>query len=160
MNFDLVGPADDSEYARSVCERAKTITNVTLHGPASRESVPEFYKKAKIVCCTSDFEGFPNIFLEAWSHGLPVVSTFDPDNLIVNKEMGIVARDVKGFAFGIRTLLSDSRRWQQASESARRYYLENHTIDAVMPRFENVFKEIMNSTQNFACEERKKIICQ
>jgi glycosyltransferase involved in cell wall biosynthesis len=141
LNFDLVGPAADTEYARSVCRRAKTIANITLHGPASRDFISKFYKNARIMCCTSDFEGFPNTFLEAWSYGLPIVSTFDPDNLVINKAMGIVARDVKGLASGIRMLLRDSEQWQQASKAARQYYLENHTIDAVMSRFENIFKE-------------------
>jgi len=148
LNFDLVGPAGDSEYARGICRRAESIANVTLHGPATRQSVPNFYRKARILCCTSDFEGFPNTFLEAWSYGLPIVSTFDPDNLIVENELGIVARGVNGLASGIRTLLGDSKLWRQASEAVRRYYLENHTIDSVMPRFENVFKDIMNATQS------------
>jgi len=148
LRFDLVGPADDSEYARSVWERAKTISNVTLHGPASRGRVSEFYKNSGVMCCTSDFEGFPNTFLEAWSYGVPIVTTFDPDDLIVNNDMGIVARDVEGLASGICMLLGDSQRWQQASEAARRYYLENHTIDAVMPKFEKVFNEVTNTTQN------------
>jgi len=148
LDFDIVGPPADTEYARGVCDRAKTITNVTLHGPAARESVPEFYKKAKLMCCTSDFEGFPNTFLEAWSYGLPIVSTFDPDNLIIDKDMGIVAPNTEGLASGIRSLLADWERWQQTSEAARRYYLENHTIDAVMPRFESIFRELMNTTQH------------
>jgi glycosyltransferase involved in cell wall biosynthesis len=145
LNFDLVGPGDDTEYARSIHQRAKAIVNVTLHGPASRDCVSKFYKNSRLMCCTSDFEGFPNTFIEAWSYGLPIISTFDPDNLIINKAMGIVDRDVKGLASGIRILLNNSQQWQQASEAARQYYLENHTIDAVMPRFENVFKEVMNS---------------
>jgi len=148
LKFDLVGPADDSEYVRGVCRRAQTIANVTLHGPATREDVPEFYRKAKIMCCTPDFEDFPNTFLEAWSHGLPIVSTFDPDNLIAENELGVVARDVEGLAAGIRTLLGDSQRWQLASEAARRYYLENHTIDVAMPRFESVFNEVMDAKQS------------
>lgn len=135
------------------CRRAKTIANVILHGPAIRGSVPEFYKKARIMCCTSDFEGFLNTFLEAWSYGFPMLSTFDPVNLIVNKNMGIVARDVKGLATGIRTFLGDPQHWRQASEAARRYYLENHTIDAVMPRFENIFNEIMNTTQSVSLKK-------
>ena len=146
LHFDLVGPAGDSEYARSVCRRARTIANVTLHGPASRDRVSEFYKAARIMCCTSDFEGFPNTFLEAWSYGVPIVTTFDPDNLIIDKDMGIVGRNVEGLASGIRSLLADSKRWQRASEATRQYYLDNHTIDSVMPRFESIFREIMNAT--------------
>jgi glycosyltransferase involved in cell wall biosynthesis len=146
LHFDLVGPAADNGYARSVWERAKNISNVTLHGPASRGRVSEFYKNSGVMCCTSDFEGFPNTFLEAWSYGVPIVTTFDPDNLIARNELGIVAQNVKGLESGIRTLLGDSQQWQQASHAARRYYLGNHTTDAVMPKFEKVFSEIINTT--------------
>ena len=145
LNFDLVGPAADTEYARSVCERAKTISNVTVHGPASRESVPEFYEKAKIMCCTSDFEGFPNTFLEAWSHGLPIVSTFDPDNLISEKGLGKVSNDVCELADGIRELLDSPEQWRDASRSARAYYVENHAVDTAMERFEGVFLDAMDN---------------
>jgi glycosyltransferase involved in cell wall biosynthesis len=142
LSFDFVGPQDGSDYARDVCDRAKTIANIKLHGPATREQVSEFYTKAKIFCCTSDFEGFPNTFIEAWSFGLPIVSTFNPDNLLVAENMGIVAQDIKGLAAGIRKLLSEPQRWQQASQNSRRYYLENHTVDAVMAKFEQEFINI------------------
>jgi glycosyltransferase involved in cell wall biosynthesis len=145
VNFDFVGPAADTEYCRRVCERAKTLRNVVLHGPAARERVSEFYRKARIMCCTSDYEGFPNTFLEAWSYGLPIVSTFDPDHLIVQNNMGIVASDQQELVSGIRMFLGDSQRWRQASQAARQYYLCNHTVDSVMPRFENVFREVMNN---------------
>ncbi len=95
------------------------------------------------MCCTSDFEGFPNTFLEAWSHGLPVVSTFDPDDLIAKRDMGTVADDVPGLVSGIRGLLTSQQRWSEASKNARRYYLENHAVDKVMPRFERVFLDVL-----------------
>lgn len=142
LNFDFVGPAADTEYARNVCRRAKTISNVTVHGSATRESVPEFYKQAKILCCTSDSEGFPNTFLEAWSHGLPIVSTFDPDNLIADKGLGMVAQDVPGLAVEIRNLCSSLDQWREISQRVRQYYLENHTVDTVMPKFEKVFIDV------------------
>jgi len=160
VGFDLVGPPADTEYARSVCQRAKSIPNVTFHGPVERENVPEYYKKAAIMCCTSDFEGFPNTFLEAWSYGLPIVSTFDPDNLIEEKKLGVVAQSTEGLASGIRAILGDSKRWHQASENAREYYSNNHTTDSVIPKFEKVFEEVMNSTENVDRVERKKIACQ
>ena len=148
LHFDLVGPAADNGYARSVWERAKNISNVTLHGPTSRDRVSEFYRNAALLCCTSDFEGFPNTFLEAWSYGVPIVTTFDPDNLVAEKGLGRVGKDVRELAAGIRELLGSPEKWSKASQSARAYYLENHTIDAVMPKFEKVFNEIMNTTQN------------
>lgn len=144
LNFDLVGPVYDSEYARSVCRRAKTLANVTLHGPATRECVPEFYRMAKIMCCTSDFEGFPNTFLEAWSYGLPIVSTFDPDGIIAKNGLGAVREDVPRLVVGIRNILNSPDLWRVASLAARKYYVENHTLDGAMRRFERVFLDAVN----------------
>ena len=137
--FDFVGPTGDTAYARDVVERAKRVSNLTVHGPASRYEVSEFYKAASLMCCTSDFEGFPNTFLEAWSHGLPIVSTFDPDGLIAEKGLGVAADSISGLIDGVRLLLTSPNIWQRASQAAREYYVQNHTVEAVLPKFEKVF---------------------
>jgi len=139
LSFDIVGPAGNSEYARTVCDRAKTIANVILHGRVSRDRVSEFYRKAGVLCCTSDFEGFPNTFLEAWSYGLPVVTTFDPDNLIAGRGLGRVGKDVYELASCINELLDSREARRKVSQAARAYYLENHTVETAMARFEREF---------------------
>lgn len=146
LSFDLVGPQDSSELTRQSCLRAKAMANVTLHGPISRDRVPEFYKRAGALCCTSDYEGFPNTFLEAWSHGVPVVSTVDPDNLIATKGLGKVGRDVSELAVGLRQVLDSPDSWRKASESARAYYVQNHAVDKVMKRFGVVFSDDLDQT--------------
>lgn len=143
LNFDLVGPAVDSEYASGICQRAKSLSNVVCHGRVPRARMPELYRRAKIVCCTSKSEGFPNTFLEAWSYGLPIVSTFDPDNLIVEKGLGRVGADTSQLEDGVRELLNSPGAWQKASRCARQYYMSTHTIEAAMPRFEGVFLEVL-----------------
>jgi len=160
LRFDLVGPAADTEYARRICERATGMANVVLCGPAARDQVPRFYRRAQVMCCTSGFEGFPNTFLEAWSHGLPIVSTFDPDQLIADNGMGIVAQDQQGLVSGIRILLTDRQRWQHASRAARQYYLDNHTVDSVMARFERVFRQVMSRNSHDGSEIERVGICQ
>ena len=127
MVFDLVGPVADSAYAKAVFERARQIANIAAHGPVTRDRVPEFYRRASCMCCTSAFEGFPNTFLEAWSHGLPIVSTFDPDGLVVGRGLGAVAEDVPALAAALRRLFGRP---------------ENHTVEAVMPKFERVLLEV------------------
>lgn len=140
--FDLVGPYEGSEDAAAVVARARDVANIQVHGPAARDEVPGFYQRASCMVCTSAFEGFPNTFLEAWSHGLPIVSTFDPDDLIATRNLGRVAADVPGLAAGLRDLLTSPPQWREASRNARAYYVANHAVDVVMPKFERIFLEL------------------
>jgi len=139
LSFDLVGPFYSDEYAQGVAHRARQIPNVQLHGAVSRDRVPALYENAACFCCTSDFEGFPNTFLEAWSHGLPIVSTFDPDSVIQKHKLGAVARDVPEMTAALRGLLQSSERYAEASRNARQYVWEHHRLEAVQPKFEDVF---------------------
>lgn len=145
FNFDVVGPADGSKYATDICDRARALPNLTLHGAIPRARMPEFYRQAACLCCTSVVEGFPNTFLEAWSHGLPIVSTFDPDQLIVERQLGMAAEDTAGLAAGIRRLINSPEEWRQISARARRYYVENHTVDVTMPRFVELFMDTFHA---------------
>ena len=140
--FDLVGPIGQNEYVRGVVEQAQRVGNIRVHGPVAFDQVSNFYRKATCVVCTSAFEGFPNTFLEAWSHGLPVVTTFDPDGLVVGRGLGAVAEDVPALAAALRQLFGRPELWRRASGNARRYYLENHAAERVMPKFERVFLEV------------------
>jgi glycosyltransferase involved in cell wall biosynthesis len=140
--IDLAGPPDNNEYGRRMYEEAKKVPNITVHGLVGRDRLPEFFKRAACLCCTSAREGFPNTFLEAWSHGLPVVSTFDPDGLIATRGLGVAADDVPGLIAGIRGLVSSPERYRRASDSARRYFVENHMFDGAMGRFERVFLDV------------------
>jgi len=139
FHFDFVGPQDGTDYAKRICQQAEELSNVTVHGPVSRDRVSDFYRRATCLCCTSDFEGFPNTFLEAWCMGLPIVSTFDPDNLIARKGLGHIAKEIDGLSQAIRNLAASSSEWLAASANARKYYVENHTVEAILPRFEEAF---------------------
>ena len=140
--FDIVGdPNAKSSYARAIRERSKQLPNVTMHGSIPYRLMDEMYRQSAILLCTSSTEGFPNTFLEAWSRARPVVSTFDPDGLIAERGLGVAAVDVPGLIAGLRGLLASPERWHQASRNAYRYCMENHTVDAVMPRLERIFHD-------------------
>jgi len=141
LSFDLVGPGDDA-YARRLRARAARAANVTVHGGVTRPDTVRFYEAASALVCTSDREGFPNTFLEAWSHGVPVVSTVDPDGLIAERGLGAVGPDVPSLAAALRGLLAEPGRWRAASESSRDYYRANHSVEHVLTRFERLFLEV------------------
>jgi len=145
ITFDLAGPFYTDDYAQKVLRRAHQIGNVIVHGAVSRDRVAEFFQRAACMCCTSDYEGFPNTFLEAWSFGLPIVSTFDPDSSIERRELGMVAKTVPELRLALQSLLSSPGVYRKLSANARQYFLQNHTFDAVLPRYEEVFKNVMNA---------------
>ena len=147
LRFNFVGPVSEEErdYAEKILERARAVPNVTVHGPVSRDRVSEFMKRASCMLCTPDYEGFPNTYLEAWSFGVPVISTFDPDNLIAKFALGRVGRTVNELISGIRDLLNSAENYRVASENARRYYLQNHAEELVIATWEALFLDALRS---------------
>lgn len=141
LRFDLVGPAGDAPYSREILERAGRCHNLRVRGAVPRGEVAAHFRNAACLCSTSDVEGFPNTFLEAWSHGVPVVSTIDPDGLILGKGLGAVARTVPELAAALREVASSPERWVGMSVRSRRYFLETHHVPVVMPRMERILLE-------------------
>lgn len=145
--FDVVGgPNAPSSYATGLIERARGIANVTLHGRVSDERLAEIYRGASLLCCTSVFEGFPNAFLEAWSLGIPLVSTHDPDGMVARHGLGVIGDDVASLSAGVQTLLGSRERFAGVSQSVRHYYLENHRVEAVLSRVEDALLSTLDTT--------------
>jgi glycosyltransferase involved in cell wall biosynthesis len=145
--FEVGGEATGkvgNDYAQPILPAVASLPNIILHGRINREEMPGFYSRIHLFCCTSAYEGFPNTFLEAWSHGLPIVSTFDPDGLIAEHELGKAATDVASLVDSIRYYMEKPEKWEASSTRPRNYFLQNHTVDEVMARFEQVFMNTLN----------------
>jgi glycosyltransferase involved in cell wall biosynthesis len=141
--FDIIGAENTpSPYGLDISKRANELPNVTMHGRVQHDDMGKFYKHASLLCSTSKHEGFPNVYLEAWSTGLPIVSTFDPDSVIEKHNMGIIAKDRESLIEAIETLLKPTEH-AKASEAALRYFNQNHALDASMEKFSEAFKEVL-----------------
>jgi glycosyltransferase involved in cell wall biosynthesis len=141
--FDVAGAANaHTDYARALLNRAESIPNVVIHGRVTDHELEALYRCARLLCCTSIFEGFPNTFLEAWSIGLPIVSTFDPDNIIASEGLGKKACSVDAICQDISAFIENQRDWQTASAAAKIYFNSHHTLEAVMPKFVELFQKL------------------
>lgn len=147
VQFNVLGGdlADAERYCRSLDTAAEypMPPNVKFNGVQSRELVQTFLDEAAALLCTSEVEGFPNTFLEAWSGGLPVVSTFDPDGVIKTEALGAVASGVDQLSREIQRLLTDESYWRQCSSNARRHFEQHHTICAVGDAYESLLDELV-----------------
>lgn len=142
----VVGGANaPTAYANELVARAEAMPNVVMHGVVPFENMGDMYARASVLVSSSVVEGFPTIFMEAWARGIPVVTTFDPDNLVADHELGAVAVDSPGLVRGVRALLDDPQRWRQCSINAKRFFADHHTVEAAVRTYESVLTKLCPS---------------
>jgi glycosyltransferase involved in cell wall biosynthesis len=143
ITFDVVGSSnEDSGYAAALVRQARSLPNVRLHGRVLHREMTHFYRRASLLCNTSVSEGFPNVFLEAWSAGLPVVSTVDPDGVIAAHGLGGVGPTPDRLAQRVREITASPADWRRCSDAARAYVRAHHALSPTMSQFEQVFQDL------------------
>lgn len=109
LRFAIVGGSVPSgeDYFQRVAAEAKTLPNVLLTGAVPYDAIGDWFERSRLHVNTSDSEGFPNTFLQAWIRCVPVVSFFDPDGLIERRDLGQRCVDTDGMCAAIERLLSN-----------------------------------------------------
>jgi glycosyltransferase involved in cell wall biosynthesis len=123
LQFHIIGgpmPGSESLY-EAVRAEALGLPNVRFHGPVPYHEVGEFYERARVFVGTSEIEGFPNTYLQAWARGTPVVAFLDPEQLIARNGMGRAVTNVSEMCAQIVALSADARAWEAASQRSREY---------------------------------------
>lgn len=112
--FVLVGGSargrEGRAYFSRIARQAESLSNVLMTGTVPYEEVGTWFDRARLHVNTSDYEGFPNTFLQAWVRRVPVVSFFDPDHLIERRGLGRRCRDLDDLCSAVDELLGDPRQ--------------------------------------------------
>jgi glycosyltransferase involved in cell wall biosynthesis len=98
---------------------------------------------AAILLSTSDVEGFPNTFVQAWSSGTPVVSIrIDPDNIIEHMRLGAVVGNSDRAVHEIAALMHSPERRDAIAARAIAFVRENYGARRVV----GLFNRAVNGT--------------
>ena len=109
------------ELFDAVRAEALSLPNVHFHGPVPYHEVGSYFERARVLIHTSEIEGFPNTYLQAWSHGTPVVAFLDPRQLLSRERLGNVVADLPQMISALTTLSRDSQAWEAASRRSQEY---------------------------------------
>ena len=123
LRFHIIGgpmPGSENLYEQ-VRAAALQLPNVHFHGPIPYQEVGTFYERARVFVGTSEIEGFPNTYLQAWGRGTPVVAFLDPEHLIARNGMGRAVTSVAQMCAQIVALSDDRQAWEIASQRSREY---------------------------------------
>jgi len=118
-------------------DNLKALPNVDYRGRVSPDEAMKIIADAAIFLSTSEEEGFPNTFTQAWSAGTPVISlTVDPGELIDRIGMGTVAQSIDDAVARIHALMQSPERRDEIAHRARAFIEENHSATRVVKLFE------------------------
>ncbi|MEA3402543.1 MAG: glycosyltransferase family 4 protein [Armatimonadota bacterium] len=137
LRFTMAGgPASDNpELYEETRARAEQIHNVEVLGFVPFREIDQYFARAAAYLCTSTIEGFPNTFLQAWSHGRPVVSTLDPDGIIAEHNLGFHRTGLDGLISAVRLACETSEDY---IERTREYVRAYHSPDVIVPQIEEL----------------------
>ena len=125
---------------RYAAELAK-LPNVEYLGHVAPEIAIEVISHAALLLSTSEAEGFPSVFVEAWAHGTPVVSLqVDPDHVIRRFGLGFVPESATTAPGEIERFINAPEERQAAALRSRDYVQQTHSASAVAARVDQLLR--------------------
>ena len=134
LRVHLVGgplPGHEDLYAQ-IQAQAQALPQVRFHGRVPYHDVNALYERARVFVNTSEIEGFPNAYLQAWRRGTPSVAFFDPDAVVRTHGLGRSAGDLRELVEGARLLATDAQAWAGAHARCLRFMDERYGEDQVL----------------------------
>lgn len=140
--FKVIGPPRD-KTGYKYYEKLKSFENVTLMGKLNHSDTLQQIAHARALISTSYMEGFPNIFIEAWAYGIPVLSLYvDPGSVIEKEKLGEITN---GDLDKLRHALDRCSPNEEFSNRARAYVERTHLLNRAKVREVNsLFHKILD----------------
>ncbi len=144
-SFVMVMPGENELQAR-IKQRAGALANLRFVDYVPFAEVQSYYDRAKLFVNTSEYEGFPNAFVQACLGKTPILSfNVNPDGFIETNGLGFHCEDdlEKAVAF-IRGF--DGAELARLGENAGGYVAANHDIGSISKVYEEIIGNLTTST--------------
>jgi glycosyltransferase involved in cell wall biosynthesis len=127
---------------RRLVEEARGLPNLTFAGAVPFREIGSWFDRSWLLVNTSDEEGFPNTFLEAWGRGLPVVASVDPDRLLSEHGLGYLCRDVNEMVGRIAFLRERPEVCAEIGARARAYVEAEHSPQRIVADYRRLLSAL------------------
>lgn len=130
-------------YFDGIVQAAASAPNLSVLGHVPFAQVGAHFDGVGVFVNTSEYEGLPNTFMQAWSRGIPSVSFVRPES--APGESGTLAcADLEQMINEVERLTSRREEWKQASAACRRCFDAHHTMELAIERYRALFSRVLN----------------
>jgi glycosyltransferase involved in cell wall biosynthesis len=150
LRFQITG---DGSLRKELEKQVQACSSLTgkFEFLGERREMSGIYRKADVLVLTSDYEGTPNVILEAMAHALPVIATRvggTPE--ILTEECGILVEreDESSLMQAASDLIEAPQRRSQLGLKGFRYVKNNHSFDNLAGHLTKIYDRLLNRREN------------
>jgi len=131
-SFVMICPPENRSLWDEVAAAARGAANLKLIESVPYHEIQNWYDRARVFVNTSQWEGWPNSFIQAGlGHAALLSLRVDPDGIFAKFGLGVCAGDdFAGLVAGARRLMDDAGFLAFAQDGATRFVREAHDNDA------------------------------
>jgi glycosyltransferase involved in cell wall biosynthesis len=147
FKFLIIGGESEKEKKlyNNIKKEANTIPNLEFLGFVPHHKIQKYFEEASLLINTSQIEGFPNTFLEAWINSTPVISlNVDPDEIICKKKLGLHSKTFQQLILDIKTLMFNDNLRIEIGMNGKKYVEQNHDLKKIADQFEELISSFEN----------------
>jgi glycosyltransferase involved in cell wall biosynthesis len=143
--FHMVGgpqPGFSALYG-DIRRRAASLPNVVFHGRVPYHEIGPLYARARVFVNTSDTEGFPNSYLQAWIRGTPVLAFFDPDSVIARRGLGCAVGATTEMRAAVSRMLEQPATREASALRCRAYMQAEHGEERILQPYLEAMRAVL-----------------
>ncbi len=147
FHFRMVGgfgsEPGEADFFENMTQLAATVPNLELVGFVPHAEVEREFDGARIFVNTSEAEGFPNTFLQAWARGMPTVSFVQPALDKDGKAIGKAVQNTDALVQTVSELMVDDKVWHQEGRRCQQYFEQHHSVQQAFDAYAVLFAQLM-----------------
>jgi glycosyltransferase involved in cell wall biosynthesis len=100
-------------------------------------------QRALFLVQTSDTEGFPNVFIQAWAQGTPTIGLYyDPDSMIQKNNLGFISGSFDRLVEDTKVLLDSASLRKEMGQQAKQFAAAHFDPEQNVRKLEAFLNEV------------------
>lgn len=145
LDFRIAGDGPLQEKVSKLAQSESRVgTRIKLLGELADPSM--LYRETDILVVTSDYEGTPNVVLEAMAHGIPVIGPAVggvPE--LIGEDRGVLVEpgDLEGFVSASKSLIVDETKRRRMANNAQTYIVETRSPSKLGDKLISIYTKLV-----------------
>jgi glycosyltransferase involved in cell wall biosynthesis len=134
--------AGGAAYYAQLADEARSLPNVEFAGFLTPREIDDRLGRAALLVNTSEYEGLPVTFLQAWRQAVPTIGFASAGRSAILDRCGWGVGSLDELVGLLGRLTRNPSELHGRGVHAREYFQAHHAVDSVVPRFESLLADL------------------